>query len=208
MKRSLLHLIAGCAAIASSFPLIVQADTPTRYPTSEEIDRIIQEFQERAASPPRTRECCTGAESDGRDLETKQALENFVRAWSQINPNVGPFLGHWINNDASIIVYPSNTRGEVCIVYEDPLSHFFNQGSLVNGTIRINSGILKNHTLIHQTNSKGNVFLLDASFDNGQANASAGQDIYTAPQHPNSFSRFPNSIVEKLNNAGCSAGVP
>jgi hypothetical protein len=209
MKRFLLHLIAGCAAIASTLPSIATADTPPRYPTSEEIDRIIQEFQERAATAPVLRDCCGGAESDWRNPEQKQALENFVRAWSQIDSNFVSFLGKWVDNDTTLTIYPSSTPGRVCIVetWLGP-QYFYSQGSVVNGKIRVNSGKLKNHILLRQTNPKGNIFLLDTSVENGRATAHAGSDIYTAPQRPKSFSEFPNTIVEKLNNAGCSAGVP
>ncbi|MEC4803600.1 MAG: hypothetical protein SAJ12_14815 [Jaaginema sp. PMC 1079.18] len=87
-----------------------------RHPTEAEIQNVIREFHRFANSAPDVGECCTGSESDSRSSSDKQALSNFSRAWSSVNPNVAPFLGHWINNDADIIVYPSFIRDRVCIV--------------------------------------------------------------------------------------------
>lgn len=209
MKRFFVSLAVGLA-IAQSISSVVFAQSPTRYPTPAEIQRIIRDFQTRAASPPFSGECCGGWEADTRSQSEKQALESFVRGWSQFNPEIVPFLGHWVNNDADIVVYPSKTHEQVCVVWMTPVpQYYFNQGSFSNGQIRITNGRLKNHILLHQRNPKGNVFLLDASVRNGRADAYPGSDIYTYPKHPAlSFSWLPRSVVQQMNAAECSASLP
>ncbi len=188
-----------------------------RYPTNAEIQRIIREFQKRASSPPYSRECCGGTEADTRTAAQRQQLESFVKARSQIDPTVAPFLGWWVNNDGHIGVYPSNVRGRACVIRAFPgPSYKFSAGSIDKQHIRL-TGELAGNVLINQKNQSGNVFLLVAFVDsNNVARAAPGSDIYTSPLLPQDPTKLAVSranpqenskIVRQFKAAGCTASI-
>lgn len=214
-KRSLVSLIVSCAVLATgSLSVFAQSQ---RYPTDAEIQRLIREFQQRASSPPYSRECCGGTEADTRTAAQRQQLESFVKARSQVNPTVAPFLGWWANNDGDIGVYPSNVRGRVCVIHAYPgPSYKFSVGSIDKQHIRL-TGELAGKVLINQKNQSGNVFLLVAFVDRDNvARAEPGSDIYTYPELPKDPTKLVVSranpqenskIVREFKAAGCTASM-
>jgi|GEM_PF-1372713 hypothetical protein len=189
-----------------------------RYPTNAEIQKIIREFQQRAFSPPYSRECCGGTERDTRTAAQKQPLESFVKAWSQVDPSVAPFLGWWANNDGQIGVYPSNVRGRACVIYVSPRpSYKFSVGSISSGKISL-SGDLAGRVLLNQRNMSGNTFLLVTYVGSDNiAIAAPGSDIYTYPELPQAPTKLPLSkanpqdnsrIIRDFNAAGCTVSLP
>ena len=212
---SILSLIVSCAVLVTG-SLSVYAQSQ-RYPTDAEIQRLIREFQQRASSPPYSRECCGGWEADKRTPSQKQTLESFVKARSQIEPTVAPFLGWWVNNDGDIGVYPSNVRGRVCVIRASPVpSYKFSVGSIDKKHIRL-TGELAGRVLINQKNQSGNVFLLVAFVDRDNvARAEPGSDIYTYPELPKDPTKLGISkanpqenskIVREFKAAGCTASI-
>lgn len=214
-KRSLVSLIVSFVVLATgSLSVFAQSQ---RYPTDAEIQRLIREFQQRASSPPYSRECCGGTEADTRTAAQRQQLESFVKARSQIEPTVAPFLGWWGNNDGDIGVYPSNIRGRVCVIHTSPApSYKFSVGSIDKQHIRL-TGELAGKVLINQKNQSGNVFLLVAFVDRDNvARAEPGSDIYTSPQLPQDPTKLGISrvnpqenskIVREFKAAGCTASI-
>lgn len=189
-----------------------------RYPTNAEIQKIIREFQQRASSPPYSRECCGGTEADRRTAAQKQPLESFVKAWSQADPSIAPFLGWWANNDGEIGVYPSKIRGRVCVIRASPLpSYKFSVGSISNRQISL-KGDLAGRVLLNQRNSIGNTFLLVAFVGSDNiARAAPGSDIYTYPELPQAPTKLPLSkanpqensrMIREFNAAGCTVSLP
>jgi hypothetical protein len=214
-KRSLVSLIVSCAVLATG-SLSVYAQSQ-RYPTDAEIQQLIREFQQRASSPPYARECCGGWEADTRTAVQRQQLESFVKARSQINSTVAPFLGGWTNNDGDIGVYPSNVRGRVCVIHASHApSYKFSVGSIDKQHIRL-TGELAGKILINQKNQSGNVFLLVAYVDRDNvARAEPGSDIYTSPELPKDPTKLDISrvnsqenskIVREFKAAGCTASI-
>jgi len=216
MKRiSIFSLIVSCAVLAAgSLSVFAQSQ---RYPTDAEIQQLIREFQQRASSPPYSRECCGGWEADRRTAAQRQQLESFVKARSQIDPTVAPFLGWWANNDGDIGVYPSNVRGRVCVIHAYPgPSYKFSAGSIDKQHIRL-TGELAGRVLINQKNKSGNVFLLVAFVDRDNvARAEPGSDIYTSPLLPQDPTKLDISrvnpqenskIVREFKAAGCTASI-
>ncbi|MGB7711463.1 MAG: hypothetical protein WBL95_18335 [Microcoleus sp.] len=213
--RSLLSLIVSFAVLATgSLSVFAQSQ---RYPTNVEIQKIIREFQQRASSPPYSRECCGGTEADTRTAAQRQQLESFAKARSQIDPTVAPFLGWWANNDGDIGVYPSNVRGRVCVIHASPLpSYKFSVGSIDKQHIRL-TGELAGRVLINQKNQNGNVFLLVAYVDRDNvARAEPGSDIYTSSQLPQDPTKLGVSranpqenskIVREFKAAGCTVSI-
>jgi len=189
-----------------------------RYPTNAEIQKIIREFQQRASSPPFSRECCGGWEADRRTAAQKQPLESFVKAWSQADPSVAPFLGWWANNDSQIGIYPSNVRGRACVIHVSPRpSYKFTVGSISSGKISL-SGDLAGRVLLNQRNMSGNTFLLVAyvGIDN-IARAAPGSDIYTYPELPQAPTKLPLSkanpqensrMIREFKATGCTVFLP
>lgn len=216
-KRSIFSLMVSLGVLgASLLPTLAQSSSQ-RYPTNAEIQRIIREFQQRASSRPFTGECCGGWEQDDYTAAQKQSLESFVRAWSRVNPDVTTFLGRWVNNDAEILVYPSNRRGRVCVIVAFPgPSYRFGLGVLNNGHIRL-SGDLARQVLIKQTNRSGNPSLLQVSvYEDSIARAKPGSTIFTYPLIPElptqlaiASNRAENSrLIQQFNAAGCTADRP
>jgi hypothetical protein len=189
-----------------------------RYPTNAEIQKIIREFQQRASSPPFSRECCGGWEADRRTAAQKQPLESFVKAWSQADPSVAPFLGWWANNDGQIGIYPSNVRGRACVIHVSPRpSYKFTVGSISSGKISL-SGDLAGRVLLNQRNMSGNTFLLVAYVGSDNiARAAPGSDIYTYPELPQAPTKLPLSkanpqensrMIREFNATGCTVSLP
>jgi len=189
-----------------------------RYPTNAEIQKIIRQFQQRASSPPFSRECCGGWEADRRTAAQKQPLESFVKAWSQADPSVAPFLGWWANNDGQIGIYPSNVRGRACVIHVSPRpSYKFTVGSISSGKISL-SGDLAGRVLLNQRNMSGNTFLLVAYVGSDNiARAAPGSDIYTYPELPQAPTKLPLSkanpqensrMIREFNATGCTVSLP
>ena len=189
-----------------------------RYPTNAEIQKIIRQFQQRASSPPFSRECCGGWEADRRTAAQKQPLESFVKAWSQADPSVAPFLGWWANNDGQIGIYPSNVRGRACVIHVSPRpSYKFTVGSISSGKISL-SGDLAGRVLLNQRNMSGNTFLLVAYVGSDNiARAAPGSDIYTYPELPQAPTKLPLSkanpqensrMIREFNTTGCTVSLP
>jgi hypothetical protein len=213
--QSILSLIVSFAVLATG-PLLVYAQSQ-RYPTNAEVQQIIREFQQRASSPAYSRECCGGTEADRRTAAQRQPLESFVKARSQVDPTVAPFLGWWTNNDGDIGVYPSNVRGRVCVIRASPgPSYKFSRGSIDQQHIRL-TGELAGKVLINQKNPSGNVFLLVAFVDRDNvARAEPGSDIYTYPELPKDPIKLGVSranpqenskIIREFKAAGCTTSI-
>lgn len=214
--RSIFSLILSFAVLNH---ISLAADSQSqRYPTNAEIQQIIREFQQRASSPPLSRECCGGTERDTRTTAQRRPLESFVKAWSQIDPTVAPFLGWWVNNDGEIGVYPSNVRGRVCVIHVSPgASYRFGVGSISSGKISL-SGDLAGRVLLNQRTPIGNTFLLVASVGSDNiARASPGSAIYTYPELPQAPTKLPLSktnppenyrMIREFKAAGCTASLP
>jgi hypothetical protein len=127
---------------ACSLPVFAQMQSE-RYPTDAEIKRLIVEFRR---DIPRFR-----ASSDlGGDYlkhpRLKQLFEQvklFERAWSQVDPAIAPFLGTWNAGAPDWSIYPSTTRGRVCVIFNQPSrggapsNSYFSLGSISNGILRI-----------------------------------------------------------------------
>ena len=122
-----------------------------------------------------------------------------------------------MNNDGEILVYPSNRRGRVCVIFASQLpSYRFVVGVSNNRHIRL-SGDLARQVLIKQTNRSGNPFLLAVSvYSDNIARAEPGSDIYThplIPEPPTQLTVASNPaentiIIQQFNAAGCSASRP
>jgi hypothetical protein len=175
-----------------------------RYPTEQELQSLMQMFNQdiaRFKQKPVMR--------DLRSPQEKQQRVAFVKAWAQVDLEVAPFLGHWTAIEESMMIYPSRTKGEVCILEtfipeqnESGVSLTF--GKVVKGQIRTSY-----HTVLMQNGD----FLGSASVDQGKL--SVYKYFYPRPlQDPATVSYLSRdlsrdkSVITRFRQAGCTAALP
>lgn len=77
---------------------------------------------------------------DRRTQTEKQARNNFVAAWSKLEPNLAPFMGVWGGYEDVRYIYPSKTKGRVCII-KNVLGDFsFTTGKSLGKAIQTDNG--------------------------------------------------------------------
>jgi len=185
-----------------SWQVIAQSSSE-RYPTNRELVRL----RDKLRSQIRTIERENGLQ-DFRTSPDKQRHTSFVSAWAKFDPIVAPFLGYWSGYEESLLIYPRNTKGSVCIVYEGLGEVELYFGNVVNGQIRTE----QNESIIKEGD-----YLAVATVRNNQA------DIFVTPPYMNpriplTGSEFMNrarmnrpdiaEMVQKFKTSGCRDGLP
>lgn len=176
-----------------------------RYPTNTELVKLREKLRSQIRKLESENEF-----QDSRTSPDKQRHASFVSAWAKIDPIVAPFLGYWLAYQESLLIYPSNTKGRVCIIYEGE-GLGFNElyfGNVVNGEIRTD----EKETIIKEGN-----YLGVASVRNNKP------DIFVTPPYMNPsitllMSEFMNrasmnrpdiaEMVQKFKASGCRDGLP
>jgi hypothetical protein len=198
-------IILGLSIIALkvySLQVIAQSASE-RYPTTTELVRL----REKLRGQIRTIE--NGNEfKDFRTSADRQRRTSFVSAWTKVDPIVAPFLGYWSGYEESLLIYPRNTQGNVCIVYEGLGEVELYFGNVVNGQIRTE----QNESIIKEGD-----YLAVATVRNNQA------DIFVTPPYMNpriplTGNEFMNrarmnrpdiaEMVQKFKASGCRDGLP
>lgn len=218
MKGRSIPSLMVCLGVfgVSLLPALAQS-TSQRYTTNTEIQRIIREFRQQASTPlPEGSICCRGSEKDPRSPATRRLRDSFVRAWSRVNPDVTPFLGMWVSNNASVTVYPSNIRGRACVILAGTQDdyEYFSTGTFRQGFLRLNDGFLAGRTLVRQQNQFGTPFLLTTGVYNQVPKFTIYIDALV--YRPNQTTEFISSstlgnnrnIIQQFNAAGCTASLP
>ncbi|OLP15724.1 hypothetical protein BST81_24705 [Leptolyngbya sp. 'hensonii'] len=172
-------------------PVLAQTQ---RYPTPQELESLITPLQSRIATVQNSRPY-----RNQRTTAEKQRLATLVKAWSTLDPAVAPFLGEWRAIEETKSIYPSRTRGRVCIVqHELPASIRDNGLSLSFGTIA--NGQIQTEAfsiLVRQGDFLGAAFVqnnhpyLYEYGNRGPLKASVDQQIR-----------------DRFNQAGCLTGLP
>ena len=81
------------------------------YPTDAEIQRLESEFQ-------RASRGVTGrGYTDRRQSSMVIQINNFVNDWRKVDPSISPFLGNWGGLEEGLRIYPSTSKGKVCVIY-------------------------------------------------------------------------------------------
>ncbi|MDB9372324.1 GUN4 domain-containing protein [Nodularia sphaerocarpa] len=111
----------------------------TRQPTNAEIKKLRQEFQE-SIRYYKNNSTVSKYVEDRRTQAEKNERESFVRAWSKLETQLAPFMGRWYGYESGRYIYPSNTKGRVCVVVKTEGTATLNTGVLFNGVIRQNNG--------------------------------------------------------------------
>lgn len=185
-----------------SWKVIAQSSSE-RYPTSTELVRLRDKLRSQIRTIERGNEF-----KDFRTSDDRQRHASFVSAWAKVDPTVAPFLGYWSGYEESLLIYPRNTKGSVCIVYEGLGEVELYFGNVVNGQIRTE----QNESIIKEGN-----YLAVATVRNNQA------DIFVTPPYMNpriplTGSEFMNrasmnrpdiaEMVKKFKASGCRDGLP
>ncbi|MEZ2318392.1 MAG: hypothetical protein ACBR15_05190 [Microcoleus sp.] len=204
--RSLVSLTASLTILgSSSLPVLAGYD---RYPTNAEVQRLRQEFRQKIV-PETQRFIRTGA-GFGRDKRTASDLENrasFIRAWSRVEPDIAPFLGEWQGQENGLLIFPSNVRGRVCVIYipgDLPNVVNFGLGSVSNNQLKVNFDGKRPTTLIQEQDYLG---LIDVY----KNKAMLWPQVMPKPltELGNSFyGRDTSRIIPQLQDAGCTASGP
>lgn len=184
-------------AISSTISLAQQQSE--RYPTAAELQRLREKLREQIRSSNIT---------DRRSPAEKQSRETLVRTWSRVDPAVSPFLGNWSGYEESLSIYPSNTRGRVCLIYIGIQEAELSFGTVSNGQIRTNQRevILKQGDFLGVAsvrNNKPDIFVetpynfpvsLQAPRQFAQSSGTSTEEV--------------NKVVREFNAAGCTAALP
>jgi hypothetical protein len=202
--RSLFSLIMSVTICGVSLPVFAGE----RYPTNAEIRRLRQEFHQTII--PATRKFIRDGVGYGRDERTASDLENrasFIKAWSQVNPGIAPFLGEWGGQENWLIIFPSNVRGRACVIYipgDEPNVVEFGLGSVANKQLRVNFDGNSPNVLIEDQDFLG---LIDVY----QNKAQVWPQVLPKPlkEMSNSFyDRDTSRIIPQFQAAGCTASLP
>lgn len=110
--------------------------TIRRYPNDQEMGVLTQTFRR---DLPKYRKSV--AYRDRRTPEQKQQIAAFTQAWAAKDPAAAPFLGSWVALEEMLLIYPSGTRGQVCIIERflprsDGKAADFTLGTVAQGRIR------------------------------------------------------------------------
>ena len=206
--RSLFSLIMSFAIVATG-ALSVFANSD-RYPTDAELKKLRLDFEKQIDSFQKT---------SRKDTPEINQLRTFRLAWSKVDPGVVPFLGAYRALEEGKFIYPSNTKGRVCIIdtvlggwsgnTTEPNGILFTVGSVSNGTIHTTN----NHVFIQKGDYLGDTYVqknearlygysLVGSLKPPSVIHIPGFNINYLPEW------VKQEIIQKFKAAGCTASVP
>ena len=78
---------------------------------------------------------------DRRNSKQIQARNALVDSWKQTEPELAPFIGLWSGYESGWSIYPSNTKGKVCVIQGDEENNFTTDiGTIIDGNIYTQKG--------------------------------------------------------------------
>jgi hypothetical protein len=179
----------------------------SQYPTEAEIQSALEDL------PQAVREVPGPGARDIRSIAEVETLTFFVEEWSQVDSSIAPFLGTYEGLGESLQVYPSRTRGQVCIIRSGYGSNgtwnLFGLGTVIEHQI-YTTGDLGQYILFeqrggiaskHELQNSERDYLALVGIDNGQAELSA----WSLPTPLGSPSA---DIIQKFNESGCTTALP
>lgn len=189
-------------AICTSLLILAGIASPTlasdRYPNAREMQSLMQQLKQNIPKLQRSR-----LYQDRRSPAQKQQVTAFSQDWSSIDPTVAPFLGQWTAIEETKSIYPSRTKGRVCIIdtflpeRRDSSGISFTLGTVANRVIRTDDKLI----LVKEGDFLGANFVT-----NGKANVYE----YAHPRplkHPASDKYWSKetAILQAFQKAGCVA---
>ena len=183
----------------------------TRQPTNAELKKLRQELQQFIRSVKNNRTGVGYLQVQDRLTQVeKKTRESFVRAWSKTEPGLAPFMGIWSGYEHSEHIYPSNTKGKVCIVSTGEGSGSLTTGILSNGLIKING---RKIMLFKEGNFLGYALLKNDRFvsDNGEIplnNPTPIEPLNRLLLEYISEASEKSKIEKQFKAAGCTSSLP
>jgi hypothetical protein len=220
--RSYYNYSSTIPSVPPSSTPIKPTDTTARYPTDAEMAQLNQKY-ERDILPRMKTSREFGRNAEG---ERSPSLDSFANQWAKINPDLSPFLGDWQRQVANLMIYPSKTSKNACVVSTRPaprsssrnsstnnLDAQFAIASLSNGQLRIKTSGWFNNFLSSGAIlvRRGNVLTIANIGVNG---------LYIDPYSAYSRSLRPpeslplvnteenRKVVQQFYDAGCTASFP
>jgi len=166
-----------------------------RHPTNAEIESVLQDMHQEIPNLMQV-----GYYNDRRTPAERQQRDAFVEAWTETDRAIAPFLGNWSAIEENLIIVPSPTRGEVCIIDSYLEESDFYLGKVVDGNLYTD----RNVTLVLDHG-----FLVSTFVSNGQA----GHYEYANPrpvENPATsyYAEYHPDIVDQFQQAGCLISPP
>ena len=182
----------------------------TRQPTNAELKKLRQELQQFIRSVKNNRTGVGYLQVQDRLTQVeKKTRESFVRAWSKTEPELAPFFGRWVGYENSSHIYPSNSKGRVCVFETAEGSGRLTTGVFSNGVIKTNIG----EVLFKE----GNYYLGSALLKNGRFVGNNSEIPLHSPRPVESLSGLleyifeaseKNQISQQFKAAGCTSSLP
>lgn len=215
MKRWLFNFTINLIILSACYEPVFAQVQSERYPTDAEIQRLIVEFRR---DIPRFRASPDLGGDYLKHPRQKQLFDQvklFEKAWSQVDPAIAPFLGTWNAGAPDWSIYPSTTRGRVCVIFNQPSrgdapnNSYFSLGSVSNGQLRIKGESF--------TGESYRIFIRESNYLGGMSVINNRPSIspyvwrtplanFTQPSitNPQNSSR----MLQQFNAAGCTTSLP
>lgn len=184
--------LAILLALGTATTVLAQSQ---RYPTTQEMQGVLRQFKRDLPNIQQSR-----SYQDRRSQTQKQQIGSFAKAWSAVNPTVSPFLGEWTAIEETTAIYPSRTKGRVCIISSSVEGYEFTVGTIQNRHILTN----KNTILARENNFLVSAFIyqgkpLHYQYANPKPLRHPSQTIQSSQKQ---------QIVKKFNQANCTVDAP
>ncbi|TYQ30950.1 tetratricopeptide repeat protein [Pseudanabaena sp. UWO310] len=109
-KKVLLSSVSLVAVFFGVNVLGAIAQVSERYLSSQEIQDLETQFQISSLG-------VTGrGVTEYRNPSEISQINDFVNAWQKADSSISPFLGNWAGFEEGLSIYPSTTKGQVCVV--------------------------------------------------------------------------------------------
>ena len=186
-------LLLTLALLLLPLPGLAQSQ---RHPTDTEIEGLVRDLRQKL---PDLME--TGIYVDRRSPQERQQRQALVKAWSQVDSAIAPFLGNWSAIEENLMIFPAKNRGEVCVIdsYLDETD--FYMGRVVNGTLRTEANL----TFVLDSGFLVSTFVVDNQpgryeYANPRPLENPLTSRYYTQLHP--------KVVQQFRQAGCVIGMP
>ena len=136
-----------------------------------------------------------------KSVGNKNQLKNsnkLVNAWKKHDPSIAPFLGSWLAYETIWSIYPSVTKGRVCLIRREMDTAVLDVGQVKNGQIHLQSGWV--------ISPKGDRLEVTAS-DFGESLKAFGT-LEEPSQIRNVNSSYLVPLLKAYKQAGCTASLP
>jgi hypothetical protein len=143
----------------------------------------------------------TGIYRDRRSPKERQQREAFVKAWSEVDSAIAPFLGNWMAIEENLVFFPSPNRGEVCIIDHNLDEADFYLGRVINGNLSTDTNL----TLVLDSGFLVSIFV---SANQAKRYEYANPRPLNNPMTSSYYAQYHPKIVEQFKQAGCLMGIP